>query len=44
MLADTGSTIENIDIDNIDLEELEKYIYYGLLSDAKSTGKRWSWA
>ncbi|AIQ54566.1 hypothetical protein [Paenibacillus sp. FSL R7-0331] len=39
MLADTGSTIENIDIDNIDLEELEKYIYYGLLSDAKKHGE-----
>ncbi|WP_309242096.1 hypothetical protein [Paenibacillus sp. S150] len=39
MLADSGSTIENIDIDNIDLEELEKYIYYGLLSDAKKNGE-----
>lgn len=36
LLAATGKNIEEIDMQNIDLEEVEKYIYFGLLSDAKA--------
>ncbi|MCV4233305.1 hypothetical protein OHJ21_19160 [Virgibacillus sp. LDC1] len=39
LLALTGKDIDSIDMDNIDLGEIEKYIYCGLLSDAKSNGE-----
>lgn len=39
LLALTGKSIEEIDSDNIDLEELEKYLYCGLLSDAAEHGE-----
>ncbi|WP_438498015.1 hypothetical protein [Paenibacillus sp. IHBB 3054] len=39
MLAHSGTTIEDIDIENIDLEELERYIYFGLLTDAAKHGE-----
>lgn len=39
LLALTGSSIEDIDLENIDLEEIEKYIYCGLLSDAKNNNE-----
>lgn len=39
LLAMTGKDIESIDLENLDLEELEKYLYCGLLSDAKANGQ-----
>ncbi len=35
----TGKDIDAIDMDNLDLEQLEKYLYCGLLSDAKANGE-----
>lgn len=40
LLAMTGKTMEDIDPENIDLGEIEKYIYCGLLSDAKENGEK----
>ncbi|MCM3492844.1 hypothetical protein M4D52_05240 [Paenibacillus lactis] len=39
LLAMTGKDIDAIDLENIDLAEIEKYIYCGLLSDAKEHGE-----
>lgn len=39
LLAMTGKDIDNIDMDNMDLGELEKYLYCGLLADAKANGE-----
>ncbi|MNW48002.1 hypothetical protein D3C74_253510 [compost metagenome] len=39
LLALTGKDIESIDMDNFDLGEIEKYLYCGLLSDAKDNGE-----
>ncbi|WMT42850.1 hypothetical protein RE628_11500 [Paenibacillus sp. D2_2] len=39
LLAMTGKDIDSIDMDNIDLGEIEKYLYCGLLSDAKANGE-----
>lgn len=39
LLAITGKNIEEIDTENIDLDELEKYLYCGLLSDAAEHGE-----
>lgn len=39
LLAMTGKDIDSIDMDNIDLGEVEKYLYCGLLSDAKESGE-----
>lgn len=39
MLAMTGKDFDSIDMDNIDLGEVEKYIYCGLLSDAKTNSE-----
>ena len=39
LLAMTGKDIESIDMENLDLGEVEKYIYCGLLSDAKANGE-----
>lgn len=39
MLAMTGKDFDSIDMDNLDLGEIEKYIYCGLLSDAKANGE-----
>lgn len=35
----TGVDIENLEIDTLDLGEIEKYIYCGLLSDARENGE-----
>jgi hypothetical protein len=39
LLTMTGKDIDSIDMDNIDLGEVEKYIYCGLISDAKQHGE-----
>lgn len=39
LLAMTGKEIDQIDMENIDLAEVEKYIYCGLVSDAKANGE-----
>lgn len=39
LLAMTGKDIDAIDMDNLDLGEIEKYIYCGLQSDAKANGE-----
>lgn len=39
LLALTGINIEEVDPDNINLDDLEKYIYCGLLADAKEHGE-----
>lgn len=39
LLADTGMNIDEIDTSNLDLGEIEKFIYYGLLSDARAHGE-----
>lgn len=39
LVALTGLNIDEIDTSNLDLGELEKYIYCGLLSDAKEHGE-----
>lgn len=39
LLAMTGKDIDSIDMENIDLGEVEKYIYCGLLSDARANGE-----
>jgi len=36
LIADTGVNIEEIEVSNLDLGEIEKFIFYGLLSDAKA--------
>lgn len=35
----TGKDIDQIDMENFDMGELEKYIYCGLLSDAKANNE-----
>jgi len=39
LLAMTGKDIENVDLENLNLVELEKYLYCGLLSDAKANNE-----
>lgn len=39
LVAITGVSIEEIDTENFDLGDIEKYIYCGLLSDAKEHGE-----
>lgn len=39
MLKLTGKKLEEMDMDNFDLEELEKIMYCGLVSDAKTNGE-----
>ena len=39
LLALTGSKIEDVDTDNINMDDLEKYIYCGLLADAREHGE-----
>lgn len=39
LVAITGTKVDDIDIENIDLAEIEKYIFCGLLSDAKENGE-----
>lgn len=39
LLAMTGKDIDAIDMENLDLGEIEKYIYCGLQSDAKANGE-----
>ncbi|MEK5415063.1 hypothetical protein [Paenibacillus sp. FSL L8-0708] len=39
LVAITGKNIEEIDTENFDLAEIEKYIYCGLLSDATANGE-----
>ncbi|MFD1953738.1 hypothetical protein ACFSL6_17680 [Paenibacillus thailandensis] len=39
LMALTGKSLENIEANDINLEEIEKYLYCGLLSDAKSHGE-----
>lgn len=39
LVALTGKDIDSIDMDNFDLGELEKYIYCGLLSDARNNNE-----
>lgn len=39
LLAMTGMDIEDVDLEKLDLVELEKYLYCGLLSDAKANNE-----
>ncbi|GJM84331.1 hypothetical protein HMSSN139_68270 [Paenibacillus sp. HMSSN-139] len=39
LLADTGKDLDALDTGSLDLAEVEKYVYYGLLSDAKENGE-----
>jgi hypothetical protein len=39
LMAMTGKNIDNIEVDGADLEEIEKIIYCGLLSDAKENNE-----
>lgn len=39
LLAITGRDLESLDLQELDLDELEKYLYCGLLSDARENGE-----
>lgn len=39
LVAMTGTKVDDIDVENLDLGEIEKYLYCGLLSDAKANGE-----
>ncbi|WP_192896629.1 hypothetical protein [Cohnella sp. AR92] len=39
LVALTGMNIDDLDTSNLDLGEIEKFLYCGLLSDAKSNGE-----
>ncbi len=39
MLAVTGKDLDNLDLENLNLEELEKIMYFGLLSDARQNNE-----
>lgn len=39
LLAMTGKDLESVDLNNLDLGELEKYLYCGLLSDARTNNE-----
>ncbi|RJE88626.1 hypothetical protein D3P07_11575 [Paenibacillus sp. 1011MAR3C5] len=39
LLAMTGKDIENLSTEDLDLEDLEKYLYCGLLSDARDNNE-----
>jgi len=40
MLADLNLDFEELDLENADLDTVEKMIYYGLLTDAKRNGEQ----